>query len=321
LLVVVPSLASGGNLTLSPGSVDFGEVRVGQSAIRTARVINHGAATTITGIDPGGSCFDFQASAALPTTLFDLDTLTITITYTPGSRGPELCAFELEDDNGVSTLLGATGIGVASRLFIYETFVPFGMQSWNSAVPETIHIACENFGNLAIGSSDFSAQFAIGTDFHLGEMSFPIPAGGLGDIPLVFHPTSIGPKVDEVTFSVDNDLPGDPNAVLELYGVWNSVTSVGDRTPLPDGFRIGPSPTRGDVTIRYSPPKPGRVEIEIRDVAGRLVARRSEVAPGTGPQTVTFRGPSEWSPAPGVYLVSVSLEGKVLGRGRVVVVK
>jgi len=284
-------------------------------------VTNHGSATTITAILPGSSCAEFQASADLPVVLLNLDTLTITVTYAPNGRGPDICPLEIQNDSEASSFLGASGIGMASTLLVHSGFVAFTQQFWNTAVPETLHILCENIGNLPIGPGNFSAQLAFGTDFQLGETSLPIPAGAQGDIPLIFHPEGVGPRLDQLTLSVNNDLPADPDDVLQLYGVWNSTTAVPDLPRAPGGFQVGPSPTRGEVVIRYSAPRPGRVEVEVRDVAGRLVARRSRFALGSGPEAVTLRGPADWTPAPGVYLVRVSLEGEVLGTGRVVVVR
>ncbi len=321
LLLLPASVAFAGNLSLDPGLLEFGHVPVGQPAVRIARIVNHGTPTTISALSSRVPCAEFEASAVLPVTLADGDTLVVTMTYTPNGRGVDVCVLELFDDNGIGDFLGAMGIGTASRLVVADTFISFSDQSWTSATPETLHIAAENQGNEAIQASNFSAQFDEGSEFQLGAMDFPIPAGGLTDIPVIFQPGSVGPKVDHLTLSVNNDLPGDPSPVVQLYGAWNSETGVGDSRRDRDALRVVPSPSTNDVTVHFAVPRAGRVEVEVRDVAGRAVMRRNFEALGSGANAVRLRRGSDWQGTPGVYLVRVALDGEELGRGRLVVTR
>jgi hypothetical protein len=315
--------AHAGQLVVSPSLVDFGSVPVvSPPVVRTTRITNYGPPTTVFGFKSHYGCLELSATAAgLPVTLFDHDTLTVQVTYAPTNLGIDICSWTLQDDNGITDLVGATAVGVGPALSVFDTLLTFADRTWGSATPETLRVDVENIGNLAIAAPHLSLQLQSGLDFKIGPITLPIPPGGTGRLALVFHPTSPGPKTDWLTISLDNDRPGGGNKVVRLTGNWVAgSTAVGDER-LPSALRIEPTPTHGTIQIACALPRAGRVRVDIRDLAGRTVAHKESFAAAGGAQRIAVAGGVDWSPPPGIYMIRVMLDGEVIGRGRVVVLR
>lgn len=323
-LLASASPVPAGQLVLTPSNLDFGEVDVVAPPVaRTVRIVNHGSPTTIFGFDPAAGCGAFTASApGLPKTLGDLDTLVAQVFYDPIGRGPAACAFKIHDDNGVSDVLGMTGVGISTALSVSDTLLPFAVQPFATAVPETLWVGLSNDGNETIQAPHLTMHLESGTDFQAGPPTLPIARnGGQSLLPVIFHPASAGAKYDWLTLSLDNDLPSDPDEVIHLQGAWTDAsTSVSGPTPVA-AIRCLPVPAYGSVRVTFDAPRAGRASIEICDLAGRAIARREQLAAGAGAVIVTLERGADWSPAPGVYLARVIFEGRVLGSQRLVVLR
>ena len=315
--------AGAGQLTLSPTNVDFGAVQAGSTPIsRNFRIENHGTPTTIFGFNAIGSCTDFTVSApGLPKVIGAYDTLVVKVVYSPTVLDLEACAIEVHDDNGISDFLGVSGTAVAPKLSIADVSMTFRTQSFLTGVPETLLVRVQNVGNQAIQAPHFTAQLLYGANFQVGTLALPIPVGGSGLLPVIFHPTRTGTKTDLLTISLDNDLPGDPDVVVQLKGAWYSSRLVGDAAIATGNLRLRPSPAHGTVTVAFDAPRGGRASIEICDLAGRAVARVERDVSGAGTVAATLRGGLDWSPAPGIYLARVTLDGRSIGSKRLVVLR
>lgn len=324
LTLFLAAPASAGSLVTSPATVDFGNVSIsGVAAQRTTRIVNHGSSTTIRGFSALSACLEFGVSApGLPVTLRDLDTLTVQLTYDPVNRGPDLCGFTILDDNGVTDAIGVSGVGIAPELAVEDTVLTYTNQSWGSGVPETIDLTIANQGNEEIAAPHLSLHFQYGHDWSLGAIPLPIPPGGYSLLPVRFYPIAPGTRNDWLTISLDNDLPGETNAIVHLQGAWTGgSTAVGDGPPRRPGLHVEPTPTIGTVSFTCAAPHAGSARFEVRDLAGRRVARIDRVAAAAGEISATLFRDRDWTPAPGVYLVRVTLDEEMIGRGRIVVVR
>jgi len=324
LALCLAATANAGSLVISPGAVDFGNVTIsGVAAQRSSRVVNHGSPTTIRGFTSLSSCIEFGASAGgLPKTLGDLDTLTINFTYDPVNRGPDYCGFSILDDNGVADQIGVQGVGIAPALGVDDTLVVFSNQSWQSGKPETLSVAVGDVGNEEIAAPHLAFHFQYGHDWSLLPIALPIPPNGFGLLPIRFYPIAPGTRDDWLTISLDNDLSTESNAVIHLQGTWSGgPTAVGEDGALVAGVRVEPTPTPGTVRLTCAAPRAGNLRVEVRDLAGRRVARIDRAVPGRGEVAATLRRGLDWTPAPGVYLVRVTLDRQTIGRSRIVVVR
>ena len=84
----------------------------------------------------------------------------------------------------------------------------------------------------------------------------------------------------------------------------------------PLSLRVGPNPTRSEMTALFSLPAPGRATLELFDVMGRRVSRR-DLSLGEGSHAVPVAPGARLSP--GLYMVKLSSGGTTL-RARAVVV-
>jgi hypothetical protein len=70
-------------------------------------------------------------------------------------------------------------------------------------------------------------------------------------------------------------------------------TTLGVAAPQPDGVRLDaprPNPSRGDVTLEFTLPRAGRVNLRVTDLTGRTIATLVDGERAAGPQAGTWRG-------------------------------
>jgi hypothetical protein len=68
--------------------------------------------------------------------------------------------------------------------------------------------------------------------------------------------------------------------------------------------RIAPNPIAGAATLRYRIPRPGRIELEVYDIAGRRLVNRSSAVAASADGTIELDASGL---AAGVYVVRVDL--------------
>ena len=323
LALALASPVGAGQLVLNPANLDYGNVElVAPPVAKTLRIVNHGSPTTIFGIDAIAGCAEFTVSApGLPRVLGDADTLVAEVDFHPTSRGPTACVMQVHDDNGISDILGLTGVGLAPSLMVSDTVLTYTTQAFSIGVPETLWVTVANTGNETIQAPHLTTGFQTGTDFQVGPVALPIAPNAQSLVRVVFHPASAGPKNDWLTFSIDDAPPADASRVVHLQGYWATSTAVGDPPIAGPGLRLVPSPARGSVSLTFDAPRSGRATIEICDVAGRAITRIERLVEGAGTVTATLRAGVDWSPEPGVYLARVSFAGRTVGAKTLVVIR
>ncbi|NOT33153.1 MAG: choice-of-anchor D domain-containing protein [Candidatus Eisenbacteria bacterium] len=334
-LTLAPEAFSG-TLTISPPSVAFGSVSIsGPLASTSVTITNHGSATIILGFISGSGCSEFTADAffeGLPVTpktpafLTDGQSFNVNVSYDPVNRGADACTFTLEDGNAAVDAFGVSGTGVAPLLIVTVPTPPnaltFANQAWDTGTGETKNILIQNNGSEAIGSTNLIRTLNAGLDYALGATSFPISPGDTALVPVIFNPIAVGVRNDVLTLALDSDLPGDPDRTVNLNGIGTSQTAdVGEDASATRLRGVHPSPTRGPLAIEYSIARPGRVDLQVCDLSGRVVGRSTSIESVAGVRTVTWREGVEWSPKAGVYFVRLALDGRVLGTRRVVVIR
>lgn len=313
-----------GSLVRSPASLDFGNVAVnGPPASATLTITNIGGATTISGFTKSGGCAEFSVSApGLPVILGNNASLVVTVTYDPADRAADACTITIQDDNGVTDAFPVTGDGLAAALMLDTPALAFADQPWASGPGQTLQLAFTNAGELPIDVANLGLALQSGAHFSAGApVGLPAGPGEQAFVPVTFDPASPGPKLDVLTLSLDNDAPGAPNPTVSLSGTGlEENTGVGDG-PAGAALAAGPSPSRGTLRVALAVPRPGRLTLEVRDVAGRLAARALRFDAAAGARTLVLRDGAEWSPAPGVYFVRAALDGTPLGSARVLVLR
>jgi hypothetical protein len=316
---VVPSLQT------SPAVHDFGNVAVSAPpAPAMLTITNAGSSTTISSLTAVSGCGEFTVTPgqALPVVLGNNEQLTVNVTYDPVNRVADVCSYTIDGPGGVLGFFELRGDGIAPVLDVVQSQLVFADQVWSSPTHETLNVTVGNTGDAPFALANLGRVLMTGTEFSLGTPSgtFPVGPGEMVTIPVTFDPTSVGAKSDVLTISLNNDAPGDPNRTVSLSGNGTDVTGV--EPLISHGIRsLGPSPTSGVLRAAIAFDRAGALEVDVRDVAGRVVARARSLESGAGARTFEFRDGSDWSPASGVYFVRVRFDGGLLGVRKVVVAR
>ncbi|MCL4223982.1 MAG: choice-of-anchor D domain-containing protein [Myxococcales bacterium] len=229
-----------GTLTAAPATRAFGNVSVsGGAATNTVVITNAGSDTEITSIDVPATlaCAEFTAvpAQALPRTLGNGQSLTVNVSFDPTDRGAESCDVAVASD-GTGGGFTLTGTGVAPVLNTLTAELNFDPQRWNGGTPQILNIQIRNDGDESIAAANLSAVLTTGGQFTIGAaVGLPISNGQTATIPITFDPTSVGPKTDTVTLSLNNDAPSEPNDTVALSGTGTQSTQTFNPTSLSIG--------------------------------------------------------------------------------------
>lgn len=158
-------------------------------------------------------------------------------------------------------------------------------------------------------------------------------------------------SVSVVLYTLDRTHGGIPGVVQIPFGldpgglVWGgakAASAAGDRLAVtPSGFGrdphdgdghegarlhpvvhgIGPNPFRDALAVHLHMPSPGRVQIQVYDVTGRLRAVHSTGILQAGESRVDWRACPEALEDPGVYFIRVGWEGRTVDRRSVVLIR
>lgn len=207
-------------------------------------------------------------------------------------------------DPGQCQLLGAT---LAAPLYAYDhsegIAVIGGHRYWGPRLPELagLYIFADYIGGAVWGLRFDGAGPPERFDLVSGAPAL-----------LSF---GLGPTGELYVASIDG----------ALYQLERIVTSAGT-PPAPGSARLAgnyPNPFNPATSIRYQLATPGRVEIDIHAVDGRLVRRIDEGARAAGAHAVTWRGDTANGnrAASGVYICRLRVDGVPADARRMVLLK
>jgi hypothetical protein len=133
LLVDVGARASEGRVRLEPGSIDFGDVGIGQPARRTITVSNVGTQPLELRAlrAEGGAEVEVRSARGLPLSIGPASATDLEVTYTPASAGTLRGAVVVETDDAVvpEARVSLSGRGLGPRFEVSPEVIDFGTQS------------------------------------------------------------------------------------------------------------------------------------------------------------------------------------------------
>lgn len=176
-------------VTLSPTSVDFGVVPLGQSGSRTVTVSNTGDAPT--GLGTPSASGDFRVtSTTCGASIAAGDTCSIAVTFVPSVDGSRSGTMTLADDatSHVATLTGS-GKGSAS-----VAFAPVLLSFSDTALTKTSLAQTVSFTNNGTAVATLAAAATSGGDFHItsNTCGSSLVIGASCSIGVVFAPSTAG---------------------------------------------------------------------------------------------------------------------------------
>ena len=326
VLILAAGEGRGGEITVSPGLVDFGQVSItGPQAISFVTITNTGTPTMVNGLAMGG-CSNFGAFGFFPIQLGSGQSMNVDVAFDPDARGPRSCNVTVLDGDTNNDSFQLTGVGIAPSLSVVSPPFPqalvFSDQAWNGGVPETLLVQVQNTGDEAIQEANFYSLLSGGEHFSIvGSPQFPIGPMQFGTVPIAFDPTSEGEHSDALILGLTNDPLAEPDRVINLHGRGTTPTTGVDPLAGRVGLRlVGSNPVTGATRLAFTTPERGRVTLALFDMTGRLVRTLHDRIEEAGPHEWAWsRGPAG-TPS-GVYLVRLSLAGRTLGTSRVVVLR
>ncbi len=264
-------------IAVGPLSLDFGEVRAGQtSAAQNVLVENTGnadlniSALTLSGDDA------FQLGASAPLTIPAGGSEEIPLTFAPGSAGGFAATLAIENNAGEAAEVALSGVGTAPKIAVSPEALTFGSIIEGTTEEQTVTVT--NDGGAPLDLSGVSITGADAGVFSvLGDPTGTVAAdGGMQDITVTFAPGQDG------SFSAALALTSDAGSA--------SVSLSGTASPEPEpGIAVSPSSLSFAARVGESASQ--SFEIENTGNAALEISGLS-IAPGGGPFTITSGGES-----------------------------
>lgn len=189
-------------IAVDPTSLDFGSVRVTQSATKTIKVTNGGQANLVISAisDPTGP-FSIVGKPALPVTIASLESITLTIKFSPVFTGQATGSFSISSNDPTSPFIniGLTGIGTAApvpNIDVSPGLVDFG----TGTAPIILTLTNTGEADLLITTVFLpSAPFTVS-----GSATGALKTGEKRTLTINFSPTGLGVFTSGITI-VSND--------------------------------------------------------------------------------------------------------------------
>ena len=228
------------DITVTPLTIDFGQVGVGSSSpAQTVTVTNDGCGTlnigtvTLGGANPGE--FAIQNDNCSAQALAPGAAATLQIVFSPTSLGVKTATLSIpsddRDENPVNVALNGTGVGQDITVIVTIDFGQVGVGSSSPAQTVTARndgAATLNIGTVTLGGAN-PGQFAVQNDNFSGQALNP---GASATLEVVFSPTAVGTSA--ATLSIPSDDTDEPQVDLPLRGTglqWQSAPPAPAASP------------------------------------------------------------------------------------------
>ena len=205
--------ATGGpRAQLTPASLDFGAVAVGQSVAKTFTVLSVGTTTLQTSNIQvtGAQAAMFTSSDADWYTLGPGISVTFTVTFKPTAAGAASAQIEVtSNDPAGKAILPLTGSGTGTSaqpsLQAAPASVSFGSVAVGAASAAST-VQLNNTGTAALTVSALTLSGTNAAEFTLAAPALPltVAAGGAAGISVTFKPTATGSRAATLTVASNN---------------------------------------------------------------------------------------------------------------------
>jgi hypothetical protein len=198
--------ATAPQLTISPASVNYGNVAVGSSMPQTITLTNSGNATlTVTQATASGAGFG-MSGATMPMNINAGSSASFTATFAPTSAGPASGNISVVSNApGSPAAIALSGTGTQGQLSANPSSVNFGSVAVGSNGSQTITLT--NSGSASVTISQATAS---GAGFSISGLATPLTLGaGLStSFTAQFAPTSAGSPTGSI--SIVSNAPSSP---------------------------------------------------------------------------------------------------------------
>jgi len=207
-------------MSLSPTSVNFGNVSAGSSATQNVQLSNTGnSSVTVSQIAATGTGISMSGATA-PLTLAPAQSVTLAVTFAPTTSGAATGSLTVTNNQGVNALAAVTGTGVQPGLSLTPSSASFGSVVSGNTNSQTIQVKNSGTSSLTI-----SQATVTGTGFSLSGLAIPLTlaAGQSGNFNVQFAPKAAGSVSGSV--SIVSNAPNSP-ATVALSGTGLAASST-----------------------------------------------------------------------------------------------
>ncbi len=248
LAAAAPSAQATGELTVSSGVLEFGNVAVGQSQIIKMTLKNSGnSAMILSGYSVGGAGFTMSAIVC-PQTLDAGVEIPVSVSYAPSKAGnsPGTIEFFTKEANGTAEVV-LKGVGVAKAAAGYLSATPLSVEFQNVAVGvhNTQSIQLTNTGSVSL---TISGVTTTGVGFSVSGLATPLSVapGATMQLTVGFLPESTGSSSGSVVLT---STASDSQMTIVLSG--SSVGSSPVLDVAPASVSFGNVPVNGAATQQF----------------------------------------------------------------------
>jgi len=209
------------SLGLSPSSISFGSLAVGQSSTKTVTLTNTGSAiVTISGISVTGAGFT-ASGPHLPIALSAGQSTTITVMFKPTAGAPDTGTITITS-NALEPTMDVTlsGTGTTSAVLnASASSIAFGTITVGSEITKTIQLA-----NAGTGSVTISGMTVSGAGVSVTGLAVPasLAAGADANLTITYKPTAAGALSGKVSIASN---ASDSSLVVDLSGTATTTPS------------------------------------------------------------------------------------------------
>ena len=192
--------ATGVSIEISPNTVSFGNLAVGQSVTKTVTVTNSGAEMlTVSGISVAGTGFT-ASGPKLPISLSAGQSASISAVFKPTAGVADTGTITIASNaDGSPSLIALSGTGTtAAALSATPKSIAFGSVAVGSTATETVHL--ENTGSEA---ATISKMAFSGTGVSVSGMTVPmnLASGQTVNLTVTYKPVSAGTLTGTVSIT------------------------------------------------------------------------------------------------------------------------
>jgi len=183
------AVAASYTMSLSPSSLNFGNVSAGSSSKQNLQLSNTGnSSVTVTQAAASGAGISVGGLGA-PVTLAPSQSLTLGVTFAPATAGATAGSVTVTNNDGVNAVAAVTGTQVQPGLSLSPTSASFGSVVTGNKSSQTVQIKNSGTANLTV-----SQATVTGAGFSVNGMTLPLTLtpGQSGNLNVQFAPPAAG---------------------------------------------------------------------------------------------------------------------------------
>jgi hypothetical protein len=199
-------------MSLTPASVSFGNLNVGNTASQTVQLSNTGnSSMTVSQVAASGSGISVSGLAA-PVTIAPSQSVPLTVKFAPSSGGAVAGSLTVTNSEGINAVAAVTGTGVQAGISVSPTSASFGSVVTGNTNSQTVQLKNNGTASLTV-----SQVAATGSGFSVGGVTVPLTLapGASSSFNVQYTPTAAGAVNGSVTIA--SNAPNSP-ATVSLSG-------------------------------------------------------------------------------------------------------